>query len=629
MSIIGESSGSIEPFQKQTSTPKSGKKVANENLPFSPNIATGRTRVKVRASTGQESESVLKTIKKRYAKPPRLSLDRLDESFIPSSSLWASLEAIVKKGVERSQDFNPSLFLAGNMANSVKTRTDNQQTQGTEHKSVQASKENEKMLQDGMALITDLVNIIASKKIETLSQQKMLSSSEMEGIRFDAYKMCVGLLDKFDDKFPDKSTFLLRNAVLLAARQEGFELESWQAFTRGGKPRSVHDIWSFVEKMQNWIPEVQGAFAKFAEIVITNAAVLAEKNSTGGETGKVYLLKGGFGAGKTRFAKTLFQETTKGIVAPDEGKKVVRRSSPTLTHSQAHIQGSQIAYAIFDDLLKTIVGDVVYDTSLSNPQDIRSYLKKAHDVGKRVVIYDVARNDIVRALSVLARTVDGDDPRILPNRILESTVSDKLNRASCMAAILEDTVPNNAKNLASEYHFLSSNSGGADSQEILTLRSGGHVDFSNTSLLNRLEAEGVLLTYDANSKQWKSDCTLDRATLKQQLALQFCQPVSELLNDVDPEIRKQLKSVFEKRVFEFVRSPHDLNEFYNGLPQKLQDALPYKELKNAFNQVPERDMEAFFKRIASSTKISYLDLPLGVALYLNAKLSQDPWKEKT
>jgi hypothetical protein len=211
---------------------------------------------------------------------------------------------------------------------------------------------------DVRAFLTGLKTSRKAKENKTLlarctdSLQKLakeVSTNEHISLQ-KSFQLIVGMLDQIDELQTKRSsrtqgipvsTFAMRSAILLASNRAGCGLASWEVYTKKGKPKD--NIWPFVENWKNWVPEAQGAMAKFAEVTITEARALAKtfpKN-------EIVLLKGGFGAGKTRQTTQLFNDNAGGVVAPDKGKRVVRRAMPEIPHAAAHVQGSQIAYGLF------------------------------------------------------------------------------------------------------------------------------------------------------------------------------------------------------------------------------------------------------------------------------------------
>jgi hypothetical protein len=443
----------------------------------------------------------------------------------------------------------------------------------------------------------------------------------------NAYKHLIGVLDAYDDasainkkESTPKSTYLLRSALLLCSQRDGINLSSWMVYTKSGKPSTTETdssrLWAFLDNWHNWVPEAQAAMAKFSESAIVKAKSLANAY---GES-RVVLLRGGFGAGKTTLTRELFKLNYDGVIAPDAGKKVVRQSMPKITHAAAHVQGSQIAYKLFDAMINQVPGTVVYDTSLSYPSDVQEYLAKGLAAGKKLVVYDVARNDMARCLQVLKRSVDGDDPRIPPAFIIKAAIADKIYRKNCMDVIAKFDATNIASSLIPEYHFLSSDSHGADRQEVAIIKP--QEIKINKTLQERLQLEG--LTFNESKNRIESTYTADQ--LRAQYQEKFQSPVKELLTEISPEEQAILHPIFAKRIIPLASSQIvDLPSFYEALPSHIKNALPTQAINAAFASIAPQNTQGFLASLAKRTSISYLDLPLGAALTIHQSLQNDPW----
>lgn len=453
--------------------------------------------------------------------------------------------------------------------------------------------------------------------------------SEVQKISLDsAYKLLVGIVDKFDEvsivrrkeehgKTP-KSTYAIRSAILLASQQEGVGIESWMVYTKGGKPGQ--DLWSFLDNWKNWVPEAQGSMAKFSEIVHIKALKLARSKPDA----KVFLLKGGFGAGKTRLTKKIFSNTAPGVLSPDGGKGVIRRPMSTVTHSKAHVQGSQIAFALFNELIKKMAGTVVYDSSLSRPDDMESYLQKSIKAGKQMEVHDVARHDMARFLSILNRDVEGSEPRIPLGSIIWSAVLDKTKRAECMNIILKHK-PKEGSPIP-EYHFYGGDERGWNTEEIMVIMPN-KLEFTRPQLIEdnerRLALEGIVVNSDGTIVS-----TIDEHSLRDYYNRQLEKPVSEILLDLSEEEREILTGVFSQRRLYLNDSTviTDVSSLYLQLPDRFRNSISETEFVKAFDSLKEATKAAFFEKIKDFQQINYLDLPLGAALSIHQCLKTDPWK---
>ena len=467
----------------------------------------------------------------------------------------------------------------------------------------------------------NLMNI-AIEAYTSLAKEIVLSG-DAENLE-DAYKMLVGVLDKYDESavnqfkengITPESSYFIRTALLKASHADGCGLATWHVYTKGGKPDGDH-LWSFLEKGKNWIPEAQGTRAKWIEVTIVKTTALSENHTSK----NVVLLKGGFGAGKTRFINLMFGEHAAGAVAPDKAKQIDRRSNSDIPHSAAHFHGLQAAYEMGNEMIHKQDGTVIYDSSLSNPADISNYLRECKKAGKKMVVYDVARNDMARVLSVLNRSVGGEDPRIPPDLIISSAVKDKMNRVKCMEVVLNNAT--NDKNLNPEYHFIGGDKEGWNTAEVMVLSSNGKIELQPNAE-ERLGFEGIQI----HVKENKLELMHDEALLQKYYNDQFEKPVRDIMKEISVSEQANL-SVFKSRSFPMkpgvkVDSATDL---YLALPKYIQAAISQKAFENSFASVQDDARHKFFSEIQSKSEFSYEDLPLRVALSIHQNLKSDPWK---
>ena len=573
----------------------------------------------------------------------------IDEEFLCDPLIFDQLLPELQDEIEKCQAFDTGSFLTGVKGAEPTTWATNQN-----------------ILENGARYM--------QKQAKRLVDRENLSLEH-------AYKILIGALDHYDQmaalgcrmgKKTPLSTFVLRSALLLASQKDGIELLSWMVYTKAGKPIDK-DKWTFLDDWKNWVPEAQAAMAKFSEVTIIRANALAEEYSEF----QLILLKGGFGAGKTRLAKELMNDQAAGVVAPDLGKWVVRRSMETVPHSVAHVQGSQIAYKLFDNLLRTLLGTLVYDSSLSRPADISSYLKKSQQAKekKKVMVYDVARHDMARILAVLKREVGGDDPRVPPNFIINSAMNDKLHRVECMEVILnypvEDGVP------VPEYHFMCANDKGWNSEKMMVI-TPNNIEEKHPEMRQRLAQEGIEID------QGKLRLTFDEDQLETYYTTQFERPVRSIMEDLSREENEIFFQVFSNRILIPNLSKvsiHGEASFYDALPGKIKQVLSESAFQGSFASLKEETRDHFFQtlkelpslqakvakaekhierlkqqreRLSSGSKgrvkkaslhtqieaqeqrltllknkmktvVSYLDLPLRTALIIHQKLGGDPW----
>jgi len=563
-----------------------------------------------------------------------------DPKFQCEMSLFEKHLPQLNEQLDKIKDFDTAAFLRGSISSSP-----------------EVFKNNQEILDDSARYIEG--------QVKQLVKEKSIPPE-------DAYKLMIGILDTFDDKSTEQykkssnapqSTFALRSALLLSAQQNGVELHSWMVYTKSDKPAS--GLWTFLDNWKNWVPEAQGAIAKYTEATYAKALEL----SKGHPEGIVIFFSGGYGAGKSYFAKQLLQEGATGAVSPDSGKQIVRRTSKKIPHSVAHIHGSQVAYKIFDNLIKNLSGTAVYDSSLSSPEDIAGYLKKSKAAGKKMVIYSIERKEIARVLAVLAREFEGEDPRIPPDFIIRSAINDKLNRVACMNVVLEYN-ENVKEEKAPEYRVYLGNRFGWDTQEVAVI-TPHHIEKVHHEMEKRLALEGIKIDMDTQTIRY----TKTREELESFFTNEFERPVKEIMKGLSRVESKKFFKTFGNRklIADVSQSPiHDVESFYEALSDNIKEALPKKAFKQAFESLKPETHNSFFNSIQSEklqakinkqiahikyleqsvskrnkqrkreqlayskknlealeaqlhAPISYLDLPVRAALIINQNLLGDPW----
>lgn len=549
-----------------------------------------------------EASRVLQQVKEKgpfktpveASKPVRYTLDK---DYICSKEDFKFLSSFLAKQQELFADFNVRDFIieAGQKYSSFET--------------------NAKVFLAGLDLIKKVAQALAKHNNIPLDK---------------AYKLLVGAADQYDaeqtklyqtKKVSPAGTFPLRAAILSASHEEGVGLESWTVYTKGGKPVAA-DMWRFVEVLRNWVPEVQGIMGKYIETAMVKARQLAE---TSGEQ-RVVLLKGGSGAGKSRFIEQLFKDKAGGVMAPDDAKAMVRRVQPDISHSAAHIQGLTVAHEMFLDMLQNVSGTVSYDSTLTYVPGLKNFIQKAQSAGKKAVIYDITRKDTARFLSVLKRGVVGKDPRVPPKYLVSAAVLDKMGRVECMQIVL-NSKPNKA-GTDPEYHFIGSDKYGTNTEEVLHF-GPGKIMMISPKAAERLALEGIKVdpktlevSYLKDKKKMEEDYNI-------YYELQMERPVDELLKELSGGIQQDLELVFASRVLAFANVSAGImltpDQLYEQLDPKVQKYVSKRNFVEAFERMKPAAYEALMKKIAQTHVISYLDLPLGVALHLHYTLRKDPW----
>lgn len=426
--------------------------------------------------------------------------------------------------------------------------------------------------------------------------------------------------------------FALRSAILLASEQTGANIASWEVYTHQ-QPTNVNQ-WDWLESPSSWIPEAQGAAAKYTETALIKALNLAKAHPEQ----LVVAYKGGFGAGKTSHGKEAFGEDDsgsslfKGSIAPDSAKQVVRKTMP-VSHNAAHIHGSNLAYNLFNDLIKhSIKGTIVYDSSLARSNDVDNLIKKSQAAQKSCKIIDITRDDRARCLAVLARSITGEDPRPPVATLLRGAQIDRSERAACFNSVLnsQETIIINKKDkkekkLSHSYEFHCGDSMGGDRQLLFKLRSGKPPEWNITEhqsmadIEKRLSTQGI--RFDSATQQF---VLIDNQDWSKLMEKELSKPVCELVEGLSEGEKKIRTKQFLKRTIHFDRPMPDasVESLYESLPLSFSNAIPLESMQEAFSTLDDETKSKTLESLKkcsqqSKQKLSYMDLPASLALELH------------
>ena len=487
-----------------------------------------------------------------------------------------------------------------------------------------------------------------SGKGHTQEQQiESLSNALMDDLNFhtnqpvkQALHQLLDELKKEDFTEDNGHNFALRSAILLASERCGADIDSWKVYT---KVRPAHEsFWSWIEKPSSWVPEAQAAAAKYTETAFIKALSLAKKHP---ET-LVMAYKGGFGAGKTSHGKETFgtDETGSpyfnGSIAPDSAKHAIRKSLP-VSHHSAHIQSSNLAFNLFDGLIrKKGMGTIIYDSSLSRSSDVVDMIKKSEAAQKPLKIIDVTRDDRARVLAVLAREVEGEDPRIPADFLLEGASRDRQERPSCFNAIMNsrsfsvvDNKTGKEKQLSHHYDFYCGDETGGDRQRLFTLSSGNPPIWNITpsqsmdNIQSRLAGQGI--SFDTKAQQFipKNSHENWESVMKKELH----KPVKELVKGLSDGERKIREKQFSQRTLFFDRPMSDMSidAFYDALPLSVSQHISLEKTSGSFSVLDSETRHNTLKALKACSQqfnqpMSYMDLPTLFALEFHRSLMSSP-----
>lgn len=438
-----------------------------------------------------------------------------------------------------------------------------------------------------------------------------------------------------------KYGFALRCAILLASELSGAGIPSWKVYTH--KQPENTSFWRWIEQPSSWVPEAQAAALKYTEVSLVNAMKLAREH----KDDLVVAYKGGFGAGKTSHGKEMFGNDEDGIplfsgsVGSDSAKNVLRKTLP-VSHNTAHVQGSNMAFNLFDGLIrKKAMGTIVYDTSLARSSDIDDLIRKSESAGKSFKVVDIVRDDRARMLAVLSRGVEGEDPRIPQSFLEEGAARDRKQRPQCLNAVLNSTgkkIKNDEgeeKHLQHSYELHCSDRSGSNRKLLVTLTSSKppqwNPELPEEEINQRLTDQGIV--FDEVSGQFK--LLVPDEDWAQDIRQELQKPVDELVKQLSEGEAAVRKKIFSERTIEFARplaepSPQAV---YQSLTPGIKKVISEKAFVDSFNGLnPEIKLKAIasFNRCAEAgAAVSYMELPTAFALEFHRQLTASPnhWPE--
>ena len=473
----------------------------------------------------------------------------------------------------------------------------------------------------------------------------------------DQIKLCEWCLNVIDEmeSASHASLFALRYALMEHIIKEGLRFPTWRVFTKGSGKTT--DIWAHVLSLQNWVPEIQQLMNHSIAMAMIRGRGLdrAFKEMPGKdqEPPTVELAKGGFGAGKTFFLKVEYGDAISGVIGSDRMKGEIRKLFPGATSDQVHIQSSVLANAIYDALLTSGVDRIVYDSAMTDPTYLASFVLKAQETGKSIVINDIVRTDMVRALGVLNRKIGGEDPNIPALHVLNVAAEEYATRLQCLAlAVIPKMVlgPDSAPHTIEYCLYIGDEKGGfaehgiriryqADPKEKRTIEylfgSDGLPDDQKIQIKEMIDQKlrdfGIPLTPEEMLEAQDPLQVEERKKAKrQELCREFKRPVCDVMTG--PQSQQQtLIETCERRELVAAGLPHSCSSWADFV-----SLVANPELRSAFNDAllalqksgadvfPEwKDQKKIQEKLSKGEKITYLDLPLVLALETNSHLKRE------
>jgi hypothetical protein len=473
----------------------------------------------------------------------------------------------------------------------------------------------------------------------------------------DPIKVCEWCLNAIDEmeNASKTSLFTLRYALMERIVKEGFLFPTWKVFTKNS--RKATDIWTHVLSLKNWVPEIlQLMNHSIAMAMIRGRGLDTVFKAMPGkdqEPPTVELAKGGFGAGKTFFLKGEYEDAISGVIGSDRMKGEIRKLFPGATSDQVHIQSSVLANAIYDALLTSGVSRIVYDSAMTDPTYLASFILKAQKTGKAIVINDIVRTDMVRALGVLNRKIGGEDPNIPALHVLNAAAEEYATRLQCLALAFipkevfgPDSVPHTI-----EYCLYIGDENGGFAEQGIRIRYQSepkeqrtieylfnpeglprHQKMQIQEWINkRLHDFGIPLTPEEMLDAQSPVYVEDRKRAKcQELCREFKRPVCDVMTGPASQQQTLIQSC-ERRELVGADLSHPCSSW-----TEFESLFVNVELRSAFHDAlvalqrsgadvfPEwKDQKRIQEKLSKGEKITYLDLPLVLALETNAHLKRE------
>ncbi len=460
---------------------------------------------------------------------------------------------------------------------------------------------------------------------------------------------CLKLIEKMELS-SGKSLFALRYSLMLRIVEERIDIPTWRVFTK--EPVAGVSVWDHVMELKNWVPEVRQLMAHSITMGVIRGRGLAEGAQSIMPT--LELAKGGFGAGKTSFLTREHGSSSVGVVAPDRMKGELQHFIPGASSGQVHIQSSVLANALFDELNRSVQGRVVYDSAMTDPEYLGSFLQKAHETGKAAVINDIVRTDMVRALAVLGRKIGGEDPNIPVFHVISATVEDFATRRRCIALAVipkellgPDTVPCQIDYCL----YLGDEMGGfaedgvrmryvQDPEEHCTVEYiYGSEDLSEeekartrSRIDTQLQALDISLTPEGMSGVSSVDEERRKEVKRKELCAAFVCPVADVMTG-PPSQQKSMIQTCKCRCLVKDEAAQQCSswEEFSMLMQDPYVRSVFLDTLHALQRPPAEvypkweDQHRIAEKLMRGEKVSYLDIPLALAIEMNSRLKEDPW----
>ncbi len=242
------------------------------------------------------------------------------------------------------------------------------------------------------------------------------------------------------------NSYALRREIL--KRSEG-QILTHQAYTYAEEIPQGHELDTFLDNPENWIPERR----EIHEVVVNQEYELAQQLSGRLDDAEptVYTLRGNTAAGKTTavranpsFTKALDSHgEPSGSINPDTYKGILRNveieeGKHVVSWQQSHEEGSMIARSI-QSRISDSESSMVIDKRMAKSKNIDELMALAEKTGKKVKILDVDVPLELSLVRVIGRRVDGNAPTVPFDAIAEGFRDIRKSRAQLLQRAKEES----------------------------------------------------------------------------------------------------------------------------------------------------------------------------------------------
>lgn len=292
---------------------------------------------------------------------------------------------------------------------------------------------------------------------------------------------------------------------------------------------------------------------------------------------------------------------------------------------------------------------------MSDPNYLGGFFLKAQMPGsgvtpRTVVVNDFVRADMARAAGVLQRNVGGVDPNIPAVMVLSSSVEDEATRPRCVAMALNPKAYFAAGKIPEEIDYrlyIGDTEGGFPKTGVRIHHVKGKTtvtyEYGDTDLPeaekemirqqidHRLHALHISITPAAEGTPSIAPKTEEefKTESRQKLSREFLRPVEEVLTGPQKD---SIHAVCEKRCLITEGKPRKC-ESWDDFVSLIENPIVRQGFIDALHSLKRTGelyptwLSRVQDSLAKGGKVTYNDLPFGLALELQAHLQSNPWEQ--